>query len=52
MQELTKVPGTDMVSFGKAIRLGELEVVSVDFEKLTGRRPRSIESVLSASLRA
>lgn len=42
---------TDMVSFGKAIRLGELEVISGDFEKLTGRRPRSIEDVLSDSLR-
>jgi NAD(P)H dehydrogenase (quinone) len=43
---------TDMVSFGKAIRLGELSVISEDFEKLTGRRPRSMESVLAASLRA
>ncbi|KAM0689380.1 hypothetical protein Q7P36_011458 [Cladosporium allicinum] len=42
---------TDMVSFGKAIRLGELEVISGDFEKLTGRRARSIEDVLSDSLR-
>jgi NAD(P)H dehydrogenase (quinone) len=43
---------TDMVSFGKAIRLGELEVISGDFEKLTGRRPRSMEDVLATSLRA
>jgi NAD(P)H dehydrogenase (quinone) len=42
---------TDMVSFGKAIRLGELGVISGDFEKLTGRRPRSVEDVLGASLR-
>jgi len=43
---------TDMVSFGKAIRLGELDVISSDVENLTGRRPRSIEDVLSASLHA
>jgi len=43
---------TDMVSFGKAIRLGELDVISSDVENLTGRRPRSVEDVLSTSLRA
>lgn len=43
---------TDMVSFGKAIRLGELSIISNDFEQLTGRRPRSMEDVLSVTLRA
>jgi NAD(P)H dehydrogenase (quinone) len=43
---------TDMVSFGKAIRLGELSVISDDFEKLTGRRPRSMEHTLATNLRA
>lgn len=33
---------TDMVSFGKAIRLGELDVVSNDFKRLTGNAPTTI----------
>jgi NAD(P)H dehydrogenase (quinone) len=33
---------TDMVSFGKAIRLGELDLVSDDFKRLTGNTPTTI----------
>jgi NAD(P)H dehydrogenase (quinone) len=33
-------------SFGQAARTGQLEVVSPDFEQLTGRAPRSLRSVL------
>ena len=33
-------------SFGRAAREGYLEVISSDFEQLTGRAPRSLSSVL------
>ncbi|KAL1636690.1 hypothetical protein SLS58_009677 [Diplodia intermedia] len=36
---------SDMVSFGKATRLGEMEVISGDVEMLTGRRPKSFREV-------
>ncbi|KAF2085634.1 putative oxidoreductase [Saccharata proteae CBS 121410] len=37
---------SDMVSFGKATRLGEMEVISDDVEILTGRKPRSLKEVM------
>jgi NAD(P)H dehydrogenase (quinone) len=37
---------TDMVSFGKAIRLGELDVVSDDFRRLTGNTPTTIANFM------
>ncbi|KAF9635775.1 NmrA-like protein [Lasiodiplodia theobromae] len=40
---------SDMVSFGKATRLGEMEVISGDFEMLTGTRPKSFREVLEES---
>lgn len=36
----------DMVTFGKSIREGYFNVVSDSVEKLTGRKPRSLRSVL------
>jgi NAD(P)H dehydrogenase (quinone) len=35
-------------SFGRAAREGSLEVISPDFERLTGRAPRSLRAVLEA----
>ncbi|KAL0264467.1 hypothetical protein SLS55_000417 [Diplodia seriata] len=40
---------SDMVSFGKATRLGEMEVISGDVEMLTGRPPKSFREVLEES---
>lgn len=39
---------TDMVSFGVAIRLGEMAVVSDDVEKIIGRKPASILDVVKS----
>jgi NAD(P)H dehydrogenase (quinone) len=41
---------TDIVSLGKAVKLGELDVVSDDLERLTGRQPRTMHKVLRARL--
>ncbi|KAF4302462.1 NmrA-like protein [Botryosphaeria dothidea] len=40
---------SDMVSFGKAARLGEMEVISGDIEFLTGTPPKSLRQVLEES---
>lgn len=41
---------SDMVSFTKATRLGEMAILSDDFEKLTGRKPLSFRQVCEARL--
>lgn len=38
----------DMVSFGRAIREGWLEIVSDDVERLLGRPPRSVRAMIEA----
>ncbi|OJD34476.1 family transcriptional regulator [Diplodia corticola] len=40
---------TDMVSFGKATRLGEMAVISGDVEMLTGRPPKRFREVMEES---
>jgi NAD(P)H dehydrogenase (quinone) len=40
----------DMVSFERAIRHGEMAVLSDDFAALTGRPPRSLASVVRERL--
>ncbi|KAL1624735.1 hypothetical protein SLS56_007711 [Neofusicoccum ribis] len=40
---------SDMVSFGKATRLGEMAVISGDVEMLTGRKPRGLREMLEES---
>jgi NAD(P)H dehydrogenase (quinone) len=44
---VNRVPwsSNDMVSFERAIREGFLELLSDDFEKLTGRKPQSLRSL-------
>lgn len=39
----------DMVTFGQAIREGFLEVCTLDVEKLTGRRARSVREMIEAN---
>lgn len=39
----------DMVSFGRATRLGEMAVVSGDVERLTGRKPKGFREVMEES---
>lgn len=39
---------SDMVSFGTAVRLGEMAVLSDDVERITGRKPASILDVLQS----
>jgi NAD(P)H dehydrogenase (quinone) len=40
--------GRLLASFGRAAREAQLEVISSDFEQLTGRAPKSLRSVLEA----
>ncbi|EKG13879.1 NmrA-like protein, partial [Macrophomina phaseolina MS6] len=40
---------SDMVSFGKATRLGEMAVISDDVEMLTGKKPKSLRQVMEES---
>jgi DNA primase len=42
------VAGRLYASFGRAVREGHLEVISSDFEQLTGRAPTSLHAVLEA----
>ncbi|KAI0132128.1 putative oxidoreductase [Xylariales sp. AK1849] len=43
---------SDMVSFGKATRLGEMSTISNDVERLTGVKPRTFIEIASQSLAA
>lgn len=41
---------SDMVSFAKATRLGEMAVLSQDVEFLTGRKPKSFREICQQRL--
>lgn len=47
-QEINGIPwnSDDMVSFGRAIREGYLELRTDDVERLTGRKPRSVRQMI------
>lgn len=51
-QDVSGIPwnSDDMVSFGRAIREGFLEVRSNDVEALLGRSPRSVRDLVEANL--
>ena len=40
----------DMVTFGQAVREGYFAVISDDVEKLTGRKPRSVQQMIDANI--
>lgn len=43
---------TDMVTFAKATRLGEMAIDSDDFQTITGRKPQTFEEVCKARMAA
>lgn len=41
-----------MVTFGTATRLGEMAILSDDFQKITGRKPKTFHEVCRTRLAA